>query len=558
MEELNRFRSELSILIHENVITDKDIYSLVFMGYMVNKYNLDINGKFENKIVFISYIQESIDNLSYSKDELSLLSEALNNIMYSLSDYSVKRIVKFICNYDKQVFVEFILTPINGFRDPYMNVPESLSELVLKIINKNGSILDLCCGNGDFLVKAVDKNCDYSVTGYERSLHRLLNARIRMLMMNCYYNFEHTSPLEHPIDDLKYDSIFCIPPFGERVDNDKLNTTNFEIKKTNTNYWYYVDRILSMLKPKGKGVIILPELPMFKNPDSTIREYLVKNKLVEAIIELPEKIFRNTGIGTIMLVLSKNNNYCRLIDARDMCFKVNRTTNSIDVDKVYNSYTEENEKVKLVVDRDFEERGYSFIPSKYINNITNEMKNPKLLKEYVTITRGYRGKPTNGENTKKCKYIKLSNISDGEIIKDDLEMIDYDITMDKILIQDKDILITARGSRFESAIIRIEDDEKVVCSDGYFILRVVNSDLNPYYLNVYLNSELGQQAIFVNQIKSAALIINANGLLNTFIDFISKEKQEEIEKIELKKYSVKEQYKKEIVRLKKEIDKIIK
>ena len=50
------------------------------MGYMVNKYNLDINGKFENKIAFISYIKESIDKLSYSKDELSLLSEALNNM----------------------------------------------------------------------------------------------------------------------------------------------------------------------------------------------------------------------------------------------------------------------------------------------------------------------------------------------------------------------------------------------------------------------------------------------------------------------------------------------
>lgn len=558
MEELNRFRNELSTLIHENVITDKDIYSLVFIGYMINKYNLDIDGKFENHIAFISYIKENIDNLSYSKDELTLLSEALNNIMMSLSDYSVKKIIKFISNYDKQVFVEFVSTPINGFRDPYMNVPESLSELVLKIINKNGSILDLCCGNGDFLVKAVDKNCDYSVTGYERNLHRLLNARIRMLMMNCYYNFEHTSPLEHPIDDLKYDSIFCIPLFGERIDNDKLNTTNFEIKKTNTNYWYYVDRILSMLKPKGKGVIVLPELPMFKNPDSTIREYLVKNKLVEAIIELPEKIFSNTGIGTIMLVLSKNNNYCRLIDARDMCFKINRTTNSIDVDKVYNSYIEETANVKLVVDRDFEERGYSFIPSKYITNIIDDIKNPILLKEYVTITRGYRGKPTNSENIEKCKYIKLSNISDGEILKDSLEIIDYDKTMDKNLVQDKDILITARGSRFESSIIRINDNEKIVCSDAFFVLRIVNNDLNPYYLNVYLNSELGQQAIFANQIKSSALIINANGLLNTFIDFISKEKQEEIEKIEIKKHSIKEQYKKDIKKLEEEIDKIIK
>lgn len=558
MEELSKIESELSLLIHENIISEANMYSLLFIGYMVNKYNLDITGKFENKIAFISYVKEGIDNLSYSKDELSLLSETLNNIMYSLSEYSLKRIIKFICNYNKQDFVELILTPIKTFRDPYMNVPESLSELVLKIMNKNGSILDLCCGNGDFLVKAVDTNSDYSVTGYEKSLHRLLNARIRLLMMNSYYNFKHVSSLDNVIDDSKYDTIFCIPPFGERLDNDKLNTTNFELKRTNTNYWYYVDRMLSMLKPKGKGIIILPELPMFKNPDSAIREYLVKNKLVEAIIELPERIFSNTGIGTIMLVLSKNNNYCRLIDAKDMYFKITRIINSIDVDKVYNSYTEENDKVKLVVDRDFEERGYSFIPSKYLNNITNEIKNPKLLKEYVTITRGYRGKPTNNEANEKCKYIKLSNILNGEILKDDLEIIDYNETMEKNVIKDKDILITARGSRFESAIIRVNDDEKIVCSDAIFVLRVVNNDLNPYYLNVYLNSELGQEVIFINQIKSSSLIINTNGLLNTFIDFISREKQEEIEKIERKKYSIKEQYKKDIKKLEEEIEKIIK
>lgn len=558
MNDLISFKNELSTLVHDNIIEEKNIYPFVFVGYMINKYNLDINGKFENCIAFISYIKDSIDNLSYSKDELSLLSESLNNIMLTISDDSIKKIIKFITNYDKQIFIEFVSTSPNMYRDYYINVPDSLADLVLKIINKNGSLLDLCCGNGDFLVKAVEKNCDYSITGYEKNLHNLLNARIRVLMLNCYYNFEHISPLESSINDLKYDSIFCIPPFGEKVDNEKLISTNFEIKKINTYYWYYIDRIISMLKPKGKGVVILPQSPMFKNPDSTIREYLVKNKLVEAIIELPERIFSNTSIGTIMLVLSKNNNYTRLIDARNMCLKKDRLNNIIDVEKVYHCYNEESENVKLIVDKEFETKGYSFIPSKYINNVMEKIKNPKLLKEYVTITRGYRGKPTNNESKDKCKYVKLSNILNGEIIKDDLEIIDYDESMNKNLIQDKDILITARGSRFESAIIRVDDNEKILCSDAFFIVRVVNNNLNPYYLNVYLNSELGQQAIFTNQIKSVVLIINANGLLNTYIEFISTEKQKEIEKIEIQKYNLKQQYKNEILKLDKEIEKLVK
>ena len=130
--------------------------------------------------------------------------------------------------------------------------------------------------------------------------------------------------------------------------------------------------------------------------------------------------------------------------------------------------------------------------------------------------------------------------------------------MEKYLVQDKDILITARGSRFESAIIRVEENEKIICCDSIFILRINNKGLNPYYLNFYLNSEIGQSAIFANQIKSLSLIINTSGLLNTYIDLLSIEKQNEIEKLEIKKYEIKEKYKKEIDKIDNKLDKIIK
>ena len=99
MMELKMFKDDLYSLVHENVIAEKDIYSFVFVGYMIKKYNLDIDCKFDNHITFISYIKESMDNLSFSKDELNLLSESLNNIAPSLTVYSVKRIIKFINMY---------------------------------------------------------------------------------------------------------------------------------------------------------------------------------------------------------------------------------------------------------------------------------------------------------------------------------------------------------------------------------------------------------------------------------------------------------------------------
>ena len=89
-------------------------------------------------------------------------------------------------------------------------------------------------------------------------------------------------------------------------------------------------------------------------------------------------------------------------------------------------------------------------------------------------------------------------------------------------------------------------------------MRINNKELNPYYLNFYLNSEIGQSAIFANQIKSVSLIINTSGLLNTYIDLLSIEKQNEIEKLEIKKYEIKEKYKKEIDKIDNKLDKIIK
>ena len=524
---------------------------------MINKYNLKINNKYDNYITFISYIKESIENLSYSKDELSLFNESLSNITHKINNDSLKSIINFIVSYDKNTLIKSVSLSFNIGKDYNFNSPDSLSELVLKLINRNGSLLDMNCGNGDFLVKAILDNSNYSVTGYDINITKLLNARVRMIMLNSYYNFENVSSIDHVINE-KFDSIFCIPPFGIRMNNDKTISLNFEVKKSNTYYWYYVDRMISMLKPKGKAIIILPLLPMFKNPDSSIREYLIKNKYVESIIELPEKIFNNTSIGTIMLVLSKNNNYCRMIDAKEMLLKQNRITNKIDVEKVYKCVQEENKNVKLVSEKEFEDRGFSFIPSKYMNDVKDKMKNPNLLKNFLTITRGYRGKTSNDETNKKCKYIKLSNISNSEIIKNELEFVDYEYNMEKYLVQDKDILITARGSRFESAIIRVEENEKIVCCDSIFILRINNKELNPYYLNFYLNSEIGQSAIFANQIKSLSLIINTSGLLNTYIDLLSIEKQNEIEKLEIKKYEIKEKYKKEIDKIDNKLDKIIK
>ena len=208
MEKINMLENELNAMLHDGIINDNNVYPLIFISYMINKYNLKIDNKYDDYITFISYIKENIDNLSYSKDELSLLNESLNNITYKINDDSLKVIINFILNYDKETLTKFISSSFNMGRDYNLNSPDSLSELVLKLFNKNGSLLDMNSGNGDFLVKAILDNPNLSITGYDINITKLLNARVRMIMLNSYYSFENISILEHKTDE-KYDSTFC-------------------------------------------------------------------------------------------------------------------------------------------------------------------------------------------------------------------------------------------------------------------------------------------------------------------------------------------------------------
>ena len=65
MEKINMLENELNIMLHDGIINDNNVYPLIFISYMINKYNLNIDNKYDDYITFISYIKENIDNLSY-------------------------------------------------------------------------------------------------------------------------------------------------------------------------------------------------------------------------------------------------------------------------------------------------------------------------------------------------------------------------------------------------------------------------------------------------------------------------------------------------------------
>jgi type I restriction enzyme M protein len=68
----------------------------------------------------------------------------------------------------------------------------------------------------------------------------------------------------------------------------------------------WIQQALSNLNATGKGYILLPQGLLFRGGyDAKVREYLLENELLEAVIGLPASILDSTGISPVILVLNK-------------------------------------------------------------------------------------------------------------------------------------------------------------------------------------------------------------------------------------------------------------
>ena len=345
-------KSYLSLINKGTLVTEDENYQLLFLAYIVKKYSICIDQKFENSLSFINYLKENIKKLSQSKSEIDLFNEVVLNLTQKLlhDDGVYKSIQKLSDRYDEEAFIEYVSELGNTSYRRYNSVSPSLIDLSLNILNckKGSKLLDINAGTGDFLVSAINKCKDIFIFGYERNIKNLIDLRIRLFLLNGNCDFKSNSFLNATDDDF-YDGIIAIPPFGEKISN--VFSRNIDYKGNNS-LWYYIDRIINMIGIKGKAIVIVPSGLLFKKTEVNIREYLIKKKLLEAIIELPTNLFIGTAISTTMLVISRNNKYTRIIDSTKY-FEKGIKTNVLNVSEIMKLYNNDSMDSKTITDVEF-------------------------------------------------------------------------------------------------------------------------------------------------------------------------------------------------------------
>lgn len=90
-------------------------------------------------------------------------------------------------------------------------------------------------------------------------------------------------------------------------------------------YQLFLQHIISSLKPGGKAAVVVPTgfITAQAGIDKSIREHLVKNKMLAGVVSMPSNIFATTGTNvSILFIDASNKEKVVLIDASNLGEKV--------------------------------------------------------------------------------------------------------------------------------------------------------------------------------------------------------------------------------------------
>lgn len=290
-------------------------------------------------------------------------------------------------------------------RKNYMQdyTPQSVMDIVAGI-STNGCVRDVCAGIGGLSLAKYKNNPDvvlqleeYSKNAICFLLFNLVMNRVPAVVIErnvltqkniAKYKVEISNQVsqiikEICIDECTYsaDTIISNPPYSlswvpvndERFDGYKL------APKSKADYAFILDGIYS-LKNNGTAVFILPHGVLFRGQaEGDIRQNLIKNNLLDAVIGLPSNLFTNTGIPVCILVFKKNraNKDILFIDAqkdfvKDKSKNIMTSEHVLKVIDTYNNRSDIEKYSRKVSISEIEENDYNLNIPRYIDSFEPE------------------------------------------------------------------------------------------------------------------------------------------------------------------------------------------
>lgn len=205
--------------------------------------------------------------------------------------------------------------------------PRAVTQFMVDMVDPQlgEKVLDPACGTGGFLTCTIEhvrkkyvktpadeERLQASIFGVEKKPlpHLLCTTNILLHGIDIPSNIRHDNTLARPLRDYtpkdRVDVIVTNPPFGG-MEEDGIETNFPKAWQTRETADLFLVLIMHLLKPGGRGAIVLPDGTLFGEGVKTrIKEQLLTDCNLHTIVRLPNGVFAPyTGIKTNLLFFTK-------------------------------------------------------------------------------------------------------------------------------------------------------------------------------------------------------------------------------------------------------------
>jgi len=202
--------------------------------------------------------------------------------------------------------------------------PAPVSKLLAKLAGPKAgdTICDPACGSGSLLIRAAEEvgTDNFALYGQEVNGATWALARMNMFLHSKdAARIEWCDTLNSPalVDDdhlMKFDVVVANPPFSldkwgaENADKDQYTRFWRGIPpKSKGDYGFITHMIEIAKRQSGRVAVIVPHGVLFRGgAEGKIRQALIQENLLDAVVGLPANLFTTTGIPVAILVFDRS------------------------------------------------------------------------------------------------------------------------------------------------------------------------------------------------------------------------------------------------------------
>ncbi|AUW93051.1 type I restriction endonuclease subunit M [Sulfobacillus thermotolerans] len=282
--------------------------------------------------------------------------------------------------------------------------PRGVVQLLVALLQPEEGmrICDPTVGSGGMLIESVHyieahggnaKNV--SLYGQEKNLNTWSICKMNMLLHGLLdARIDKGDTIRDPklVDHgelMLFDRVIANPPFSlknwgrEAAEHDPYGRFKYSLPPKSYGDLAFVQHMVATLNVTGRLGVVMPHGILFRgNSEQHIRQGLLEDDLIDAVIGLPPNLFYGTGIPAAILIIRKakpeSHRHCVLFIEASRDFQPGKNQNSLrpeDIAKIVDAYTayEDVEKYARVVSiEEIRQNGYNLNISRYVDTFEEQ------------------------------------------------------------------------------------------------------------------------------------------------------------------------------------------